>query len=530
MFNQGTNNAPSAKSVIPYFVLSAVSWLIAIVFIAFHPNSVLNTVYFNEVMLTITHILVLGFITSVIFGALFQLLPVIFLQKIYSEKLTKTVFYLLLTGTVGICFSFYYESNAIGLTIFGSLINIAVILFIINVWKTIGSSTENKAAKLFIKTSAVWLALTTVAGLLLAINFLTPFLPFAHLELLKVHAHFGIIGWFIFLIIGVSSVLIPMFLLVHNLDRKPLYFAYVLLLSSLVFGGMSKLISVPTLLYIGYGLGSLGFIYYLNFITVIYKSRPRKKLDYGLKKTMIAFPSLVLVIISSILFLAGFKTDFNLSAFYVIVLIIGFISTLILGQFYKTLPFIVWMKVYKPYVGKEKTLLPKDLYNYTILKYQFFAHVSGFILFFSSLLFQLTSLFYIGIGLLLIGAILFLINVMHVVLHKRTNTMTNQNIANITEMGVYESLKAVIDPELYVNIVDLGLVYGVKLTQDPLTANIDLTLTSKGCPMGEAIVQDVEQTLMRTYSGLTVKVELVWEPAWSMEMVSEEGNKELNGL
>ncbi|RYM34224.1 hypothetical protein ERX46_09725 [Brumimicrobium glaciale] len=419
MFNQGTNRAPSANSVIPFFVLSAVSWLIGIVFISFNPDSVLTSVYFNEVMLTITHILVLGFVTSVIFGALFQLLPVIFLQNIYSEKLTKSIFYLLLFGTIGLCFSFYFDSNGIGLTVFGSLLNIAVILFIFNVWKTIGKSKENKVAKLFIKTSVVWLALTAIAGLLLAINFLIPFLPFAHLELLKVHAHFGIIGWFVFLIIGVSSVLIPMFLLVHNLESRPLYFAYVLLLSSLILGGISKVISIPTLMYISYGLGVLGFIYYLNFIHVVYKMRLRRKLDFGLKKTMIAFPSLIVVIIGSIFFIAGFHTDFNLSAFYVIVLIIGFIATLILGQFYKTLPFIVWLKIYKPFVGKEKTLLPKDLYNYTILKYQFYSHVSGFILFFASLLLNLISLFYIGIGLLMIGAVLFLINVMQIVFHQK---------------------------------------------------------------------------------------------------------------
>lgn len=419
MFNQGTNNAPSPKSVIPFFVFSAISWLIAIVFIAFHPNSVLTSVYFNEVMLTITHVLVLGFVTSVIFGALFQLLPVIFLQKIYSETLTKSIFYLLVTGTVGLCFSFYFGSNGIGLTIFGTLLNIAVIFFLINVWKTIGKSNENKVANLFIKTSVIWLALTAIAGLLLAINFLIPFLPFAHLELLKIHAHFGIIGWFIFLIIGVSSVLIPMFLLVHKLEKRPLYFAYTLLLSALILGGVSKLISSPMLMYIGYGFGTLGFIYYLNFIYVVYKTRPRKFLDYGLKKTMIAYPALILAILSSVLFIAGFKTDFNLSAFYVTVLIIGFVATLILGQFYKTLPFIVWLKIYKPFVGKEKTLLPKDLYNYTILKYQFYTHVSGFVVFFSSLLLNLISLFYLGIGLLMIGAILFLINVMQVVLHKK---------------------------------------------------------------------------------------------------------------
>ena len=102
--------------------------------------------------------------------------------------------------------------------------------------------------------------------------------------------------------------------------------------------------------------------------------------------------------------------------------------------------------------------------------------------------------------------------------------MTNQNEQKATEMGVYESLKEVIDPELYVNIIDLGLVYGLSLTKDPLTAKVDLTLTSKGCPMGGAIIQDIEQTLMRIYPGLIVQVDLVWEPSWSMEMVSEEGH------
>lgn len=530
MFNQGTNNAPSAESVIPYFVLSAISWLVALVFIAFHPNSILSTVYFNEIMLTITHILVLGFVTSVIFGALFQLLPVIFLQKIYSESITKAIFYLLLFGTVGLCSSFYFGGNGIGLTFFGSLLNLAVLLFIINVWKTIGKSKENKVARLFIKTSAVWLSLTTIAGLLLAINFIRPFLPFVHIELLKIHAHFGIIGWFLFLIIGVSSVLIPMFLLVHKPDCRPLYFSYVTLMTALILGGVSKLMGVDMLMYFAYGFGGLGIVYFLNFIYVVYKTRPRKKLDYGLKKTMLAFPVLIIVIISGVFFISGFKTDFNLSAFYVIVLIFGFIATLILGQFYKTLPFIVWLKTYKPFVGKEKTLLPKDLYNYTILKFQFYTHVSGFMLFFSGILFQLKVLFFLGISLLIIGAVLFLINVMLVVLHKRKVPMTNLSTVNITEMDVYKSLKNVIDPELYVNIVDLGLVYGVKLTKNPLMANVKMTLTSKGCPMGDAIIQDVKETLMRTYSGLQVSVELVWDPGWSMEMVSDEGQRELNGM
>lgn len=108
--------------------------------------------------------------------------------------------------------------------------------------------------------------------------------------------------------------------------------------------------------------------------------------------------------------------------------------------------------------------------------------------------------------------------------------MTNSNKVEITEMGIYESLKEVIDPELYVNIVDLGLIYGVFFTKETFSVKIELTLTSKGCPMGDAIIQDVEQTLMRIYPGINVLVVLVWEPSWSMDMVSEDGHAALNGF
>lgn len=108
--------------------------------------------------------------------------------------------------------------------------------------------------------------------------------------------------------------------------------------------------------------------------------------------------------------------------------------------------------------------------------------------------------------------------------------MTMENKDALTEMGIYESLKEVIDPELYVNIVDLGLIYGVFYTKESFSVKIELTLTSKGCPMGDAIVQDVEQTLMRIYPGISVLVVLVWEPSWSMDLVSDEGHAKLNGF
>lgn len=529
MYDQATDNAPSAHTIIPFFVLSALSWLIAVLFMAFHPSALLSTIFFNSTLLTVTHILVLGFVTSVMFGALFQMMPVIFIRKIYSERMALWTFYLLLFGASGLVLSFYFGIDGLGLTISGIILNIAVVLFGINVWKTIGHSVENITAKLYIKTSVVLLLTTALFGLLLAINFFFPYLPFSHLEFLKVHAHFGIFGWFLFLIIGVSSVLIPMFLLVHKLNVLPLNWGYVFLLGGLILGGVAKWQESDLLLIIAYISMAVGVGMYLYFIYTVYRERPRKKLDFELKKTMASFPSLALVLICGLLFIFGLQTGVNLSRLYIIIMLVGFVSTLILGKFYKTLPFIIWLKVYKPDVGKKKTLLPKQLYSHKLLKYQYYTHISGFILFFAAIIFHLYFLYFMGIGLLLIGASLFTINVFKVVGHQSKTEVRKKSTEPVSEDSVYEHLKEVIDPELFVNIIDLGLVFDFVLKEKPLSVDIEMTLTSKGCPLSDAIKQDINETLHAYYPEMQISIDIVWEPAWNMDMVSEEGKKQLMG-
>lgn len=88
---------------------------------------------------------------------------------------------------------------------------------------------------------------------------------------------------------------------------------------------------------------------------------------------------------------------------------------------------------------------------------------------------------------------------------------------------VYDELKTVIDPELMINIVDLGLVYDVEGNTDTKIIIINHTLTSVGCPMGDMIIQNIEETVKRSFPLYTILVQLVWYPQWSFDMVSEEG-------
>lgn len=91
---------------------------------------------------------------------------------------------------------------------------------------------------------------------------------------------------------------------------------------------------------------------------------------------------------------------------------------------------------------------------------------------------------------------------------------------------VREALRQVIDPEVGVNIVDLGLVYGVRITPDAL--EIDLTMTSPACPMGDLVVDDARDAVRRIAGERRdVRVNLVWEPAWEPSMMSERAKRTL---
>ncbi len=90
-------------------------------------------------------------------------------------------------------------------------------------------------------------------------------------------------------------------------------------------------------------------------------------------------------------------------------------------------------------------------------------------------------------------------------------------------------LRTVFDPEIPVNIYDLGLIYKVDL-QDDGHLNIDMTLTAPSCPAADFIMEDVRQK-MEAVEGVTdVTINLVFEPAWSKDMISEEAKLELGLL
>ena len=89
-----------------------------------------------------------------------------------------------------------------------------------------------------------------------------------------------------------------------------------------------------------------------------------------------------------------------------------------------------------------------------------------------------------------------------------------------------DALRQVVDPEVGINIVDLGLVYGLQRTVDGV--RLDLTLTSPACPMGESIAAEAEFVLQECLPpGSVVEINLVWEPPWSPLRMSDKARSTL---
>jgi metal-sulfur cluster biosynthetic enzyme len=91
----------------------------------------------------------------------------------------------------------------------------------------------------------------------------------------------------------------------------------------------------------------------------------------------------------------------------------------------------------------------------------------------------------------------------------------------LDEPLILETLRQVVDPEIDCNIVDLGLIYGIRI--DGRKVNVQMTLTTQGCPMHESIAWGVKNALLNLEAVEEAEVEIVWDPPWNPSMMTDYG-------
>ncbi len=412
-----TQQSPTSLLIAWHYLIGSSILLLSTALLIFFPEA-LTQHYFNPKLLAITHLFVLGWITMIIVGTLYQLIPVILEVKLYSEVLGYIACGFLTIGTVGLSTSFWNFWLGIPIQLSGFFIIVAVLLFGVNIFKTAYKSPLQSIEKEFILASIVWLLFTVIAGLLLAINLSNPFMDAPHLELLKLHSHAGIIGWILLLIIGVSSKILPMFMLSKTQDKKLLKWSFYLINGSLVGSILSIYYQINYITTTLIAAGILGVVCFMLYQYNSYSSRIRRKLDIGMKQSYISFLLLGVAVLFIIYICWTNKPSTAMLITYVTLLIIGFITSLIMGQTYKIVPFIIWLAVYNELAGKTKLPALNTLYSQKIACIQVWAFTFGYLTLALGIVLSTNSIIQGGALIMTAAIVLYKLNLYKIVTHK----------------------------------------------------------------------------------------------------------------
>ena len=407
--------SPPFRIVAKYFIAAIVSLVLMNFMLMINYNDI-NGHHFQPKILSITHIATLGFITMIIFGAMFQLVPVVLEVKLFSTILAEIQFWIYTFGVIGLVYKFSYFGSELSFTLPAILLNIAMFIFAFNIIASMIKVKNWNITGAFLAAAIFWLIVTAIAGILLAVNLDHPYIKINHLQYLKLHANVALIGWVTMVIMGVSFKLIPMFTLSHGYELTLAKWAFALINFGLL--GINWIMHyVDTGIYnLIFGIAiTVGLILYLIQIYIIFKKRVRRKLDIGLKFSAVSFSMLGLSTLLGFSFLfIEYENITNLTLVYGFMIIVAYISTLIVGQMYKIVPFLVWYHKYSSKIGIEKVPILKEMFSEKLAELNLYLMLVGIIISVLSFLSQINILLLIGFVLLFISSVIFSFNMIKV--------------------------------------------------------------------------------------------------------------------
>ncbi len=410
------------KVVIPFYVYAGISFLVATVLLFLSAHSFTGH-YFQPGTLAVTHTMALGWGTMMILGASHQLVPVLIESRLYSTLLAYSSFILAAIGIpmlVVSFFSFQFDWMAITGAI---LINAAVMSFLINIALSMWYAPVRNVHAVFVITAILWLLVTTLIGLLLVCNFSHSILSSGSLHYLSLHAHIGIIGWFLLLVIGVGSRLIPMFLISKYHDIKSLWTIYGLINGGLIIFITFFLLNAGNSWFlVPIALIAIALILFGCFCFMAYEQRIRKQVDEQMQVSvlsiaMMGLPIVFLCILIIVVIRSGNPSAKDVLA-YGFSIFFGWLTAIIFGMTFKTLPFIVWNKVYHDKAGLGKTPNPKELFSGRIFNSMAVSYLFGFLLFIVGILMVNYIILQVTTFLLIITACLYNWNIIKMLMHK----------------------------------------------------------------------------------------------------------------
>ena len=305
------------------------------------------------------HLAVLGFALMIAMGAMYQLVPVAFLTPIWSEQLGFVQFFITAAGIIAFSMSLAFYAHV---TLFpGVLLVLGIILFLFQMGMTLRKQAKKNIMTLFVGSALLFLLLTILFGLTLALHFWSGNEAADHLFILKTHILFGMCGWFSLLIMGFSYKMVPMFSLAHGFSMKLARYVYVFYVTGLIVTFISFFQDGRGPFAAGAGLLLTGFALFAYHIWTILQKRVKKKLDRPFQFALLAIG--IALILHTAAFLLPLSGNDHGMAIVIYAYVFGWIMFSIIGYLYKIVPFLWWTHRYSKKIGQENVPTLKQMIN-----------------------------------------------------------------------------------------------------------------------------------------------------------------------
>ncbi len=396
-------NAPSIALPLGFMLTGLVALGTGVVWLLARP-ALLATYHYNQYVIAVTHLFVLGWICSVVMGAMYQLVPVALETRLYSEKLARVQFVFHVIGFVGMVWMFqHWNMKQVGH--FGSVMAFGVALFVYNIARTLRRVPKWNVTATAVTAALVWLSWTVTAGLSIAaakctyesetggaaagmvggllhgLKSVAGFVGrFDTISAMHAHAHLGGIGLFTMLIVGVSYKLVPMFTLSEVQSRRRAGLSVALLNIGLAGSFVTILLRSPWKLFFALVVVT-ALAVYGGELAAILRARKRHALDWGMRYFLTAIVLLAplsgLGVVLSWPGLPLTPLTGQLENAYGFFGLLGVVSLAITGMLYKILPFLVWFGRYSQHIGRAKVPALSDMYSARLQALGYWSYLAG---------------------------------------------------------------------------------------------------------------------------------------------------------
>lgn len=349
------------------------------------------------------HLLILGWALMTAMGAMYQLVPVAFLTKIWNEQFGFLQFFVTATGITFFSGTLYFSpQNAL---IPGVITLTGILMFLFQMVMTLRQQAKPTIFTAFVGGALIALFLTISLGISMVYFLKTGAGSTFYQSFFKMHLLMGVTGWFTLLIFGFSYKMVPMFSLAHGFPMRQARFVFGFYLTGLLLTLLSFLINNTVLLVTGFFFLFVGFSTFSYHIWIILKKRLKKKLDISFSFALgaIGFGNLIHLLAFVLLFTDRFPLLIGplLYAYLLLWIVLS-----IFGYLFKIVPFLWWTHKYSSQIGKQAVPSLKEMMNEKVTLPLFSAFVVSAIIVGMAIAFKIAILFTIGQAILSVVFIL----------------------------------------------------------------------------------------------------------------------------